>query len=171
MKLYVYESNYIFENFDRGHFNDYTSYLRNIANIIICFKDNNDILFPIEEDIFYNNEYKINRLFIKYRIQFVKKYWTYNIPLNRKECPRIIWYKVEGVEEIIEVLRDDLYCFNCVILKRGNKLEDASYILDFNEEIDFNSLSIRERNRGEFINKILPEIELYLNEKLQIIKI
>ncbi|PJI07257.1 MULTISPECIES: hypothetical protein [Clostridium] len=63
-----------------------------------------------------------------------------------------------------------MYCFNCVILKRGKKLEDASYVLDFNEEIDFNSLSIREKNKGEFINKILPEIELYLNEKLQIIE-
>lgn len=171
MKLFVYKSGYRLEAFDRGDFKDYTCYLQNIANIIKCFIENNSIVFSIEEDIFYDEEYEVNRLFIKDRIMFSKRFWSYNIPMDRDECPNIIWYKAEKIEEIIEVLRDNLYCFNCAIIDNDSEIEDAAYILDFDEGSDFNSLTIREKNIGGFISKVLPKVEAYLKEKIEIIEL
>lgn len=168
MKIFVYESAYRIEAFDDGDFEDYTCYLQNIANIIKCFANDYIIVFPIEEYVFYNEEYEFNHSFVKDRIKFSKKFWIYNIPLNNKECPNVIWYKVENIKEIIEAIKIEQN-FNCAVINQEGRIEDAVYLLNSNEDDEFNSLTIREKNEGDFINEVLPKLEIYLNKKIEII--
>jgi|GEM_PF-5628813 len=168
MKLFVYKLAYRLEDYDKGNFNDYSEYLNNIASIINCFVNNCTVVFPIEEGIFYDDEYEINRAFIKDRIIFKNNFWIYNTPAYDENFPKIIWYRVNNVDEIAEALKID-QSFNCAIIPHNINVEDSLYILNSNEDDEFNSLSIREKNKGDFIEKVLPNLELYLNEKIQII--
>ncbi|WP_238885058.1 hypothetical protein [Clostridium sp. YIM B02551] len=165
MKLLIYESAYRLLDFDKGEFDSHESYIKNIADIIQCFTCNSVILFPIQEKIFYDEEYELNRTFIKERIQFRNNFWMYNIPIDDKESPNIIWYGVRNAKEVIEVLEFS-HDFDCAIVSENSKIEEAIYLLNFNEDDEFNSLTIREKNEGDFINKIVPKLEKLFNEKI-----
>ncbi|MGY0374141.1 hypothetical protein [Clostridium sp. JNZ J1-5] len=168
MKLFIYDSAYKLEAFDSGDFKDYCCYLENIANIIKCFANEAVILFPIEEDIFNDDDYEINRLFIMNRFICNNKLWIYNSPMYSDECPNIIWYEVKNIEEIIEALNIE-QSFNCAIVTKDKSIEEIIYILNSNEEDDFNSLSIREKNNGNFMDDIFPKLNSYLKGNIEII--
>lgn len=164
MKLYIYESAYRLEDFDRGDFKDYSYYIMNLANIINFFtNDDNIVVFPIEEDMFYDDEYELNRTYIKDRILYKDKYWIYNTLINNNSCPNFIWYEVNSVDEIVQALEIDQN-FNCAIVPKGKNIKDWRYLLNFNEDLDTNSLSIREKISGDFLNNILPKLEAYYKE-------
>lgn len=168
MKLFVYKSAYRLEDYDKGNFNDYYEYLDNIVNIINCFNNNSVIAFPIEENVFYDNEYEINRSFIKDRIIFKNDFWIYNTPSYEENHPTFIWYVANNKSDIIEALKIDQN-FNCAIIPHKGNIEDAIYVINSNEDDESNSLSIREKNKGDFFKKVVPNLELYLNEKIEIV--
>ncbi len=168
MKLFVYESAYKLEEYDKGTFTNYSEYVKSIANIISCFNDNNIIVFPIEENIFYDDEYEFNRSFIKDRIIFRNDSWIYNTPSYVGSSPTFIWYVANNKDDIIDALNID-QSFNCAIIPHKGNIEEAIYILNSNEDDEVNSLSIREKNTGDFLKKVVPSLELYLREKIEII--
>ncbi|WP_055666118.1 hypothetical protein [Desnuesiella massiliensis] len=168
MKLYIYDSAYRLEGYDEGDFCDYSDYLQNIVNIINCFIDDSVIVFPIEEHFFNDEEYEINRSFIRDRIILTNKVWICNTPLFSDECPNIIWYIVRSNEELIDALKIEQN-FNCALIPNNCIIEEATYILNSNEDDEFNSLSIREKNKGDFLHKVLPKLEFYFKKKIEIV--
>lgn len=170
MKLYIYDSAYRLEEYDEGSFCSFSDYLQNIVNIINCFIDNSVIVFPIEENIFNDEEYEINRSFIKDRIIVTNNVWIYNIPLYKDKCPNIIWYKVKTNEELIEALKIERD-FNCALIPNNFIIDKAIYVLNSNEDGEFNSLSIREKNKGDFLHKVFPKLESYFQKKIEIIEV
>lgn len=168
MRLLIYDLAYSLENYDEGNFKE-LEYEENIANIISCFLENDYmVLFPIEEKFFNNDKYLINRGFIKDRAVFVNKEWIYNIPVKDNNYPNIIWYRTTNKEELIEVISNDL-CFNCVIIKPEDDIKESIYILNSNEDEEFNSLTIREKNKGDFLIKVLPKLQQLLRNRLEIL--
>ncbi|KPU45385.1 hypothetical protein OXPF_10320 [Oxobacter pfennigii] len=169
MRLVLYSLWYHLQNYDEGDFFDGLQYYENVADIIDCFMDDDEFaLIPIAEsfikDGLIEEQYE---QFIREKIVFTRKEWIYNTPIDGDTIPNFIWYKVKDKDEVINALKFD-FLFNCVVIKTGSSINEASFILNANEDSDYNSLSIREKEKGDFEKRVLPKLKKLLGNKLEV---
>lgn len=174
MKLRVYNSWYLLENYDNMDnildFEDYDEqkYIENTSNIIDCFLENSDrLLFCIMEDQL-NWLSQNDKEFIEQRTICINNEWAYNIPKPKHETPKIRWYEALNKSDVMQLIRDD-WQFTCVIIHKNDEISDAKYILNVDEGDECNILHIKERRNGTFLNAVLPNLKILLGDKLEVI--
>ncbi|MCR3759760.1 hypothetical protein KYB31_12325 [Clostridium felsineum] len=73
-----------------------------------------------------------------------------------------LWYHLQNYIDIE-------YFFNCVIIDKGATFREAKYIINTNEDLDWDSLSISEKNKGDFVKDVVPKLKELLKNRLHII--
>ncbi|QAA33757.1 hypothetical protein [Clostridium manihotivorum] len=160
MKLTLYD---LWNHLEEYHEDSYEV----IYNILQCFIDNSEkILFSVQKEFVDDN--CINKKFIQDKTVCVSSEWMYNFPISSLPAPEIVWFEVSNLEEIEKSLEID-YLFNCVIIKHGAEIRDAEYIINSNEDLEYNSLSIREKYKGNFANNVVPKLRKILVNDLEIV--
>lgn len=180
MKLRIYNSWYLFEDYDNidnilSSEDDYNildfdkeKYLENNLNIIDCFLENSDrLLFCIiEEQLSWLNQNE--KKFIEERTICINNEWGYNTPKPKHKIPKIRWYEVLNKLDTLQLLRYDCQ-FTCAIVNKNYEISDAKYILNVDEGDECNILHIKEGRNGDFLNVVLPKLKILLGDELEVI--
>ncbi|MFG0214844.1 hypothetical protein ACFU8X_17200 [Brevibacillus porteri] len=99
--------------------------------------------------------------------------WLY--PFERPvDLKNQLWYRANTKEEILQSFELTHWMFACVIVNRNTRVEDYSYLLDYTEEHgdehDGMVLYISAKSPELFKDAVLPQLQVLLGDKLEIIK-
>lgn len=89
----------------------------------------------------------------------------FDLYYETNEDEQFYWFAPKNKEEIIKVLKKDCDSYNCLVLRKGKKLEDYDYLLDkvenltFKDSITTTALIIHEKIENSFKFNIRPKIE------------
>lgn len=173
MKLEIYNRVYYLKDYDKfsvtdSLIEDYErQYQKKIMDILNCFlNDNLSIVFCILEQNL--DAYEEERSFIEERTICVNDEWIFNYPKPNGESPLVRWFKPIGKLELLRVLKYDML-FTCIILNKELDIDSGLYIISCEEEWEYNELFIKELKNGDFLDNVLPKVELSLGESLEIV--
>ncbi|RJG20782.1 hypothetical protein [Paenibacillus thiaminolyticus] len=140
-----------------------------VAEILFCFLERNDmLLFSYLESILRHVEPETKQ-FLEERTVFINSEWVLSHPPLNKIKPTL-WVQPQNVAESVQLLKMNSL-FTCIVLPKGAKFHDMSYVLDLFEGTEHEVLAIEQRtaSNSDFETHVLPKLQNLLCTKLQII--